>query len=95
MEEQTTYIATGEHTATERRICYDFHAELPRGLQQVVLRVLNIESEDRIFNLDCCNRVDGVRAAKRVGAAFREAEVLDLARTVTVMAYKYDVQVPQ
>ncbi len=64
-----------EEALPQRAVWNEADAEFLEGRQHFHLRA---SRPQRVFALDCCDRLDGVSAANRLCSCFRKAEVLHL-----------------
>lgn len=70
---------TAQHSAPNRRVRHDRHAQFATRLEQFELRTLNVEGKGRVLHLHGIDVRDFTRAAEGSGRDFREADVLDFA----------------
>jgi len=56
-----TYVFARQETPPKWRVRVYSHAELTRSRQSPYLRILGVQSERRVFNLNCRYRVNLVR----------------------------------
>lgn len=68
-----------DHAAADGRVAHNRHSKLATSVQQVDFRRLNVQREWRVLNLHAADRMNLVRAAQAVCAAFGETEVFDFA----------------
>ena len=78
-ELDATHVSSAQDASPERRVGNHRDTKLASRLQQSQLRVLDVERERRILELNGGNRVHGVRTAERFRRTFGKAEVLHFA----------------
>ena len=76
------HLSASEQPASEGRVRYHGNAELTGGLQDAKVRVLDIEGEDAVLDLNRGDWVHGVCAADCIRGALRQPDVANLALPV-------------
>ena len=71
--EYSTHISTGEETTSKRRIRYYRDPKLAGRLEQADLLVLDVKGERRVLDLDCGDRLDGMRTPQSRSGNLGEA----------------------
>ena len=70
-----TYYFAFHNSATKRGIGDNRDAQLAARFQQFNFLIFNVKDKGRIFDLECGDRMDGVRTTKSVGGNFAQTEI--------------------